>query len=128
MSINPPDQRNLNTGFTLLEVMIALAVFAISAIALLSETNQGVRQSLYLEEKSYALWIAENTLTELRLKPEWPSLGRDNSQTTLFNRNWLIETEVTDTGEKSLRRVEVTVTRPEDSKVMSSLRGYIGQH
>lgn len=118
----------LNAGFTLLEVMIALAVFAISAIALLSGTNQGVSQSLYLEEKSYALWIAENTLTELRLKPEWPALGKDSNQVNQFNRTWHIETEVTDTGEQFLRRIEVTVIRSEDNKVMSSLRGYIGQH
>lgn len=123
-----PHQCFPKRGFTLLEVMIALAVFAISAIALLSETNQGVSQSLYLEEKSYSLWIAENTLTELRLKPEWPSLGKDNNQITQFNRDWHIETDVTSTGERSLRRVEVTVTRPEDNKVMTSLRGYIGQH
>ncbi|MEZ5523950.1 MAG: type II secretion system minor pseudopilin GspI [Pseudomonadales bacterium] len=120
--------RKHSPGFTLLEVMIALAVFAISAIALLSQSNQGISQSQYLEEKSYALWIAENTLTELRLKPEWPPLGKDNNTVTQFNRDWLVETDVTDTGEQNLRRVEVRVTRPPDAKVVSLLRGYIGRY
>jgi len=115
-------------GFTLLEVMIALAVFAITAIALLSQSNQGVSQSLYLEEKSYALWLAENTLTELRLKPEWPPLGAQEDQLTQFNRDWLIQTQVSGTGEKGLRRVDVKVSRSEDNKTLSSLQGYIGQH
>jgi len=122
------DVRKAARGFTLLEVMIALAVFAITAIALLSQTSQGVSQSLYLEEKSYALWIAENTLTELRLKPEWPSLGAQEDQLSQFNRQWLIQTQVSDTGEKGLRRVDVKVARTEDSKTLSSLQGYIGQH
>ena len=51
------------SGFTLLEVMIALAVFAITAIALLSQTNQSASQSLQLEEKAYALWIAGDNST-----------------------------------------------------------------
>jgi len=122
------DARKSERGFTLLEVMIALAVFAITAIALLSQTSQGISQSLYLEEKSYALWLAENTLTELRLKPEWPPLGAQEDQLSQFNRQWLIQTQVSGTGEKGLRRVDVKVARTEDSKTLSSLQGYIGQH
>ena len=128
MSPDVLGSRKTSAGFTLLEVMIALAVFAISAIALLSQTNQGVNQALYLEEKSYALWIAENTLTEIRLKPEWPPLGKDNIQLSQFNRDWQVETEVTNTDEKSLRRIEVSVSRLNEDKVLSLLRGYIGKH
>jgi len=116
------------TGFTLLEVMIALAVFAISAIALLSQSNQGISQTLYLEEKSYALWIAENKLTELRLDEDWPPLGEKQDSVSQFDREWSIKTSVSSTGEKSLRRIEVEVSRAEDTGNLSSLRGYIGQY
>jgi len=120
--------KRLYTGFTLLEVMIALAVFAISAIALLSQSNQGIRQTLYLEEKSYALWVAENKLTELRLSKEWPPTGEKRDQVTQFDRDWSITTSVSGTGEKSLRRVDVKVSRVGDESSLSSLRGYIGQY
>ncbi len=120
--------KRLYTGFTLLEVMIALAVFAISAIALLSQSNQGITQARYLEEKSYALWIAENKLTELRLAQEWPPTGEKKNQVTQFDRQWSIKTAVSDTGEKSLRRVDVEVSRAGDQGSLSSLRGYIGQY
>jgi len=116
------------TGFTLLEVMIALTVFAISAIALLSQSNQGITQTLYLEEKSHALWIAENKLTELRLEEDWPPLGIKNDKITQFDREWSITTSVSNTGEKSLRRIDVEVSRAEDTGNLSSLRGYIGQN
>lgn len=120
--------KRLYTGFTLLEVMIALAVFAISAIALLSQSNQGITQARYLEEKSYALWIAENKLTELRLAQEWPPTGEKKNQVTQFDRQWSIKTAVSDTGETSLRRVDVEVSRAGDKGSLSSLRGYIGQY
>jgi len=115
-------------GFTLLEVMIALAVFAISAIALLSQSNQSISQTLYLEEKSYALWVAENKLTELRLANEWPPMGEKKDQVTQFDRDWSIKTSVSGTGEKSLRRVDVEVSRAGSEGSLSSLRGYIGQY
>ena len=46
-------------GFTLLEVMIALVVFALSAFAVIRGSSQSVQQTHYLEQKSYALWLAE---------------------------------------------------------------------
>lgn len=116
------------SGFTLLEVMIALAVFAITAIALLSQTNQSASQSLHLEEKAYALWIAENTLTELRLQPEWPPLGTEQNPVQMFDREWLVKTDISDTGETSLRRADVSVLRAGDNNTLASLLGYIGQY
>ena len=115
-------------GFTLLEVMIALVVFAITAIALLFKSGQGITQSQYLEEKSYALWIAENTLTELRIKPEWPHLGEHSNEFTQFERQWSVQIDVSNTSEPSLRRINVQVSRVEDNKVLSNLLGYIGQY
>lgn len=115
-------------GFTLLEVMVALAVFAVAAIALLLQSNQGVNQTLYLEEKSYALWIAENQLDQLRLNKQWPALGKRPSSVTQFNRNWSVSTSVTGTDEKSLRRVEVTVSREGSHTALATLLSYIGQY
>lgn len=117
-----------SAGFTLLEVMIALAVFAISAIALLSQSNQGINQTTYLQEKTYALWIAENTLTELHLKNDWPALGDNNQRIHQFNRQWLVNTSITGTAEKSLRRIEVEVSLADTHSPLSSLRSYIGQY
>lgn len=115
-------------GFTLLEVLIALAIFAITAIALLSQSSQSVSQSVYLEEKAYALWIAENALTELRLKPEWPSLGEQQDYRSQFGREWGVTVDVSNTGEASLRRVEVRVFRPGQQASLSNLQGYMGKY
>lgn len=115
-------------GFTLLEVLIALAIFAITAIALLSQSSQSVSQSVYLEEKAYARWIAENALTELRLKSEWPSLGEQQDYRSQFGREWGVTVDVTNTGEATLRRIEVRVFRSGQQASLSNLQGYIGKY
>ncbi|MEH6357425.1 MAG: type II secretion system minor pseudopilin GspI [Pseudomonadales bacterium] len=121
-------QHKRTQGFTLLEVLIALAIFAITSIALLTQSSQSVSQSVYLEEKAYALWIAENTITELRLKPEWPSLGEQQDYRTQFGREWAVKVDVSNTGEASLRRVEVSVSRSGQEASLSYLLSYIGEY
>ena len=125
---NSPANQRIARGFTLLEVLIALAVFAVTAIALLSQSSQSVSQSVYLEEKAYALWIAENAMTELRLKPEWPSLGEQRDYRSQFGREWDVSVDVSNTGEPSLRRVEVRVFRSDREANLTHLQGYIGKY
>jgi len=123
-----PAKYSFVRGFTLLEVLIALAIFAITAIALLSQSSQSVSQSVYLEEKAYALWIAENALTELRLKPEWPSLGEQSDYRNQFGREWAVSVDVSNTGEASLRSVDVRVFRAGQKTSLSQLQSYIGKY
>lgn len=120
-------QKNVR-GFTLLEVLIALTIFAITAMALLSQSSQSVSQSVYLEEKAYALWIAENAITELRLKPEWPSLGEQLDYRSQFGREWGVSIDVSSTNETSLRRIEVRVFRAGQETSLSQLQSYIGKY
>lgn len=100
-------------GFTLLEVLIALAVFAISAAALLRQLQQGTGQQFLLEERTEALWLAEDRLAELAATPSWPAVGRTSDSVTVNGREWVITTEVQTTAMPELRRIEVGV-RPDD--------------
>ena len=54
-------------GFTLLEVLVALAIFALVAASVLSATARSLQTASRLEEKTLAMWIADNRLTELQL-------------------------------------------------------------
>lgn len=115
-------------GFTLLEVLVALAIFSIVVAALIFKSSQSITQTQFLEEKSYALWIAENKLTELRIDSKWPSLGQKSDTLSQFEREWTVEVEVDGTGQPSLREVNVQVRRSEDKKVLANLSSYIGQY
>ena len=70
----PESIARLARGFTLLEILIALAIFAVTASALISSMTRQVSQASLLQDKTIAYWIAENELARLRL----PQLDEDD--------------------------------------------------
>lgn len=60
-------------GFTLLEVLVALAIFAMVAASVLSASARSLQNASRLEDKTLAMWIADNRLNELQLEQTPPS-------------------------------------------------------
>ncbi|WP_221798638.1 type II secretion system minor pseudopilin GspI [Oceanobacter mangrovi] len=96
-------------GFTLLEVMIALAIFASIAVVVSGTTSQSTDTLLTLENKSLASWVAENRLTELRLNHSLPSVGQSKDEVEMANREWKLTTRVEATDFPNVVRVTVSV-------------------
>ena len=117
-----------DSGFTLFEVMIALAVFTVCVFAMNRQVAQGISQLDYLEQKSVALWVAQDKLTMLRIKGEWPALGQSFDSLRQLKRDWWIETMVTDTSEPLLRRVDVHVGQAGIEEKLVTLHGFMGKH
>lgn len=57
----------MKRGFTLLEVMLALAIFALAAMAVLQIASGALSNQQILEEKTVAGWVAENQTALLYL-------------------------------------------------------------
>ena len=119
-------------GFTLLEVMIALAVLAVASAGLVSAVSQNVRQGGYLEEKTLALWVAGNRLAEMRVSRAFPGKGRATDETEMGGREWKIQVETSETSHPGLRRVEVSVAAAggefgRDFRPIVTLTGFLGQ-
>lgn len=124
-------------GFTLIEILIALGVFAVVSISIHGRSGDVIRQLSTLESRTLATWVARNRLTELELEfreTDAPvPVGRDASRTRLGGRDWRIETEISATGDDALRRVEIRVRAGEnapvgaDDGVAARLVGFIGR-
>ncbi len=67
-------------GFTLLEVLVALAIFAMVAASVLSASARSLQNASRLEDKTLAMWIADNRLNELQLEQTPPSSGRNQER------------------------------------------------
>ncbi|MFV0278610.1 MAG: type II secretion system minor pseudopilin GspI [Parahaliea sp.] len=104
-------------GFTLVEVMVALAVVALALPALVMALHQQVDGTGYLRDKSLAQLVAANKLAELRLLSQARrSLldGNDSGNTELAGRTWSWSILSGETPMQSFRRVEIEVREGAD--------------
>lgn len=114
-----------NSGFTLLEVMVALAVLAIALAAVINKTIEtGVNVS-HLRDRTLAHWVAENRLAEMQAMDEWRE-GKQTGRTELAGRNWYWEVEALATPARRLRRVVIRVADNESrANPISTLNGFL---
>jgi general secretion pathway protein I len=94
-------------GFTLLEVLIALAIVAMSVGALLGTITSSASNVIYLKEKTLAEWVALNRLTEVRIDQQMPGKGKRSGNSVMAGMRWEWQEEVTELPIKGMFRVEV---------------------
>ena len=70
-------------GFTLLEVLVALAIFAVVAASVLSASARSLKTAARLEDKTFATWLADNRLQEIQLADAPPVEGREQGEESL---------------------------------------------
>lgn len=97
-------------GFTLLEVLAALAVISIALVALFTSLSQGTRLTSRVEERMIGNWVASNVMTELKTTSSWPEIGEENSDIEMAGRTWHVNQAIEQTQDENIRRIEVTVS------------------
>lgn len=125
---NPTHKRFL--GFTLIEVMIALAILAVASASLVKVAGTALRQSAGLEERTIAYWVAANKLTEMQLARDQLSVGDSTDVVIMASREWEVSVKISDTSDVDLKRADVKVKLKSNPKVMSlaTLTGFVGKH
>ncbi|KLV07841.1 general secretion pathway protein GspI [Photobacterium aquae] len=110
---------------TLLEVLVALAIFATAALGVMKAVSQHLNTLGYLEEKTFAAMVADNELAKLRLSGEIPSsLKRGKSE--LAGREWYWAVKSSKTLDGYLRALDITVYTDEARKhSAATLRTYV---
>jgi len=97
-------------GMTLIEVLVALVIIAVALSAAIRGVNAGVANTDYLKEKSFAHWVAMNTVAEKQVEG-FQGATNEWSEAELAGRNWHINTKAVVTGDTSILRVETSVYR-----------------
>lgn len=115
-------------GFTLIEVMLAMAVFSIAGIALLSASINNTRNISYLEDKMFANWVASNQLVTLSLEKKWPPKNNVKGEIELAGRAWFWQQKVIKTTDNDMRAIVMEVRLKEDDELaISSLTTYVSK-
>lgn len=114
-------------GFTLVEILVALAVLAIALTAAAHSLGNAADTTAALRERTLARWVAEDKLAELELRREWPALDTKEGDAEMGGRkfHWIQETGVTPV--TRMRRVELSVLLPGAKVPLTRLTGFVEQ-
>jgi general secretion pathway protein I len=96
-------------GFTLIEVLVALAVVAITLTAGLQATGALTRAAGRQSDQWLAQLCAENELTRLRLQRQLPGTGDSDSACVQAGREMRVRLSVLPTPNPNFRRVDTVV-------------------
>ena len=117
--------KNKNCGFTLIEVMVALTIIAISLGALLSTSGTQASSASYLKQKTLAHWVAVNELTQIRISKEFPDIGDKKGSTSMANNDWYWIRTTKKTADDNAVQVTFTMYADKDyEQNLTSLAGY----
>jgi general secretion pathway protein I len=102
-------------GFTLIEVLVALAIVTIGMAAVLGALTSSANTVSYLRDKTFAQWVALNQIATLRLSGQMTATGNSDGNTDFAGRSWHWRREVTASQVPGVVRIDVRV-RPADIK------------
>lgn len=117
-------------GFTLVEVMFALAIFALAALAAVHVASEQISNTNRLEDRYLAQLVAGNRLAEVTAETRWESWPPENEASgtaELAGRSWFWEQQVLDTVTDDFREVTVRVRESEDGPVQAQLSTFVGR-
>jgi type II secretion system protein I len=106
--------RRRASGFTLVEVLVALAIVAIGMAALLTALGSSADSAAYQRDKTLAEWVALNRIEEVRLAQQKPQKGKSDGDAEMAGQKWKWAQEVLETEVKGILRIDVSV-RPADA-------------
>jgi general secretion pathway protein I len=114
-----------NGGFTLIEVLVALTIFAVGVLATLRAMGIAIGGSDEQRTRLLAGWVAQNRLAEMRASGRFPPIGANEGEVTMAGQRFFWREEVKGTPNPLFRRVDVSIHAGRgDSHALSRLSGF----
>tara|TARA_R110000868_G_scaffold279466_1_gene539496 strand:- start:380 stop:769 length:390 start_codon:yes stop_codon:yes gene_type:complete len=123
-----PRTLSTQSGLTLLEVMVALLIFAVTGSAILKAAGDHLSGVGLIQDMTFATWVANNRLSELQLSSTWPPKNNEKGSEEMASRTWYWSQRVEKTVDEELLLVEVTVSDNEQrSNSVTSVTSYLAK-
>lgn len=127
MCVSPDKSQPPHNGFTMIEIMVALAIFSLAALAMVRLQGYSVRSTANLGDSSMAWQVARNVAVEILSNPAPPTLGETGGEEVNGGQSWrwtantsktddarlvIVDINVVGTGNAALRKAQLTIARP----------------
>jgi len=112
-------------GFTLIEMLVALAIVAIALSTISSSFVTMVSNSDSLKERMLARWIAENRIVEIHIKTPWPASGDQEGSLEYAGYDWKWNAYIKPSPDPDFRRLQVDVRRANEDNAAASVVSYL---
>ncbi len=115
-------------AFTLLEIMVAMAIIAITMGAIIENSTASNRNAQYLRDKTIAGWVATNQIALIRARREWGNRLDKQGIEEMAGREWTWKMKIIKTDDPNLRRLEVSVFPEDDEQqALVTRTGFLGK-
>ena len=115
-------------GFTLLEVMVALAVAAIGLGAISKSMSSSVDVAARLKHRTLATWVASNRLAELRMNRQFSISGSSSGESEMGDLRWRYEEQYASTADPNISRVDISVYLDGEDDQAAELTGFLSRY
>ena len=115
-------------GFTLIEVLVALAILAVALAAASRAAAMMADSSAELRARLLAGWVAQNRLAELQARRAWPDAGIREGEVEQAGVKMVWREAVSATQNRAFRRIEISVAAVgRDARALARLTGYLAR-
>jgi len=119
-------RRRLAEGFTLLEVLVALAIISLGMVGVFSALSQMLMATTRLRDKTFANWVATDRITELRVTGEIPKVGERNDEIDMAGVTWAYTIKTSRIPDMEMRRLDVSVSLADAREdILATVIGFI---
>jgi len=101
---------NAERGFTILEMLVALAVLSLGAVALLNLADENTRTAALLQTRLFAGIVADNRAVESLTSPMPPAIGTESGIEQAGGQAWRWTRSVAPSADADVLRIRITVT------------------
>ena len=114
-------------GFTLIEILVAIAILAIALAATSRAAHVATDSALETRQRLLATWAAQNRVAELRARRAFPNVNSTRIETSQAGLALVIDETVSETPNPAIHRVDLAVSQRDAPRVLTRLTAYVSR-